>query len=486
MRGAVAFLSALLSLVSDKLGDLVQALFGWSVTALFGRQSSTRQTALSVALALSVFWPLFVVGTFVPAAAAWALAFVPLERWLGATVLRVVWIVLAVAAPLLVGAITRWVAPAKQARGSVVRTVLGGYPLTLGYLTSFVVTAVTVPALKVATMARGWSEEHAYVQPREGAYDATLHALAEAFVGADLTPAVDAVPRWMSVATRAMKFFARGVVTPLVAENPRRVRAEGVEAYLYPADLVLRGDEKKVARVRAALMATRLDQHAFVVEGKPAQKIQDQVHRIWEVLARHEREHNVPGRGLAGRVREIHDELRSTDVTFEEWSMLERMVRRLERELSGGPSIIDDAEGAREAARAEAANERSAMEPVKIEDAPLADLLKEALGDARELVKLEVELATGEVKKQVNSALRAAVAFGVALSAVTIALSLFAVALVLALGGTAAVAAAVGGGFVLIAGGAAAYGYSAIPKKPLEQTRARVESDVQQIKENLA
>lgn len=126
------------------------------------------------------------------------------------------------------------------------------------------------------------------------------------------------------------------------------------------------------------------------------------------------------------------------------------------------------------------------MDPVKIEDAPLSELLRDALGDARELVKLEVELATDEVKKHAAEALRAAVAFGVAVAAAVVALALFAVALVLALGGTAPIAAAVGGGFVVVAGAAAAFGYSALPKRPMEATRSRVRSDMEMIKENLA
>ena len=72
------------------------------------------------------------------------------------------------------------------------------------------------------------------------------------------------------------------------------------------------------------------------------------------------------------------------------------------------------------------------------------------------------------------------------LAATTVALALFAVALVLALGGTASIAAAVGGGFVVVAVAAATYGYHALPTNPMEETRARVRSDLQQIKENLA
>lgn len=126
------------------------------------------------------------------------------------------------------------------------------------------------------------------------------------------------------------------------------------------------------------------------------------------------------------------------------------------------------------------------MDPGKNEDAPLAELLRDALGDARELVKLEVELATDEMKQHAAEAMRAAVAFGVAFAAALVALSLFAVALVLALGGTAAIAAAVGGGFVAVGGAAAAFGYSALPKRPMEATRSRVRSDMELIKETLA
>ena len=64
-----------------------------------------QQTALSLALILSIIWPLLVVGCFLPDVAAWAVAFIPLHEWVGAreNVLRIVWIVLAVAAPIVVG-----------------------------------------------------------------------------------------------------------------------------------------------------------------------------------------------------------------------------------------------------------------------------------------------------------------------------------------------------------------------------------------------
>ena len=68
----MAFISALLSLLSKKISDLLQLLFGWSISGLFGRLSSRKQNGLSVALILSIVWPLLLLGCFLPAVAAWA------------------------------------------------------------------------------------------------------------------------------------------------------------------------------------------------------------------------------------------------------------------------------------------------------------------------------------------------------------------------------------------------------------------------------
>lgn len=71
----MALFSALLAWIGRQLSSVLRPVLGWSVTALFGRLSATKQTALSVALLLSLLWPVFVIGIFVPAVSAWAFAF---------------------------------------------------------------------------------------------------------------------------------------------------------------------------------------------------------------------------------------------------------------------------------------------------------------------------------------------------------------------------------------------------------------------------
>ncbi len=103
--------SALLSLVLRQLGSLVRAILGWSVTALFGRLPTVKQTALAAILIVSLIWPVLVVGIFVPSVAAWAFAFVPLQKWWGVVPVRLLSFGLSVFLPLLVGYVTRRLAP---------------------------------------------------------------------------------------------------------------------------------------------------------------------------------------------------------------------------------------------------------------------------------------------------------------------------------------------------------------------------------------
>lgn len=126
------------------------------------------------------------------------------------------------------------------------------------------------------------------------------------------------------------------------------------------------------------------------------------------------------------------------------------------------------------------------MTPENLEDASVTELVRAAVDDARELVRLEVALARDEIKTELQATERAAIALALALAAAVVALTMFTMALVLALHAAAWVVAVAGAGFLVMGAIAAYAGYEALPKNPLEKTRARLQSDVREIKENLA
>jgi len=117
--------------------------------------------------------------------------------------------------------------------------------------------------------------------------------------------------------------------------------------------------------------------------------------------------------------------------------------------------------------------------------ASTSDLVREALGEARELVRIEVALAKAEVKHEIRDAEGAAIGFGVAGLLGLVALTLFAVAIVLAFGGTAVAALVVGACFVLAAGIASLVGFALVPEKPLAHTLEEARRDVEEVERHV-
>ena len=325
----MATLTFLLSFLARKANNIVQALFGWCITSLFGKLPRRAQTMVTGALILSIAWPIFVVGLFWPHVASWAIAFVPLHRWVGPNTMRIVWAVIALFSPLVVGTLVFEASPHHGRRAS--RAALHGYPIALGFFAAFVVVLVTVPLVKLASIVRGWSDEHIYVQPHEAAYDRVFRELGEACARAGLLPEISDAPLHMVLATTIMQRVARGAVSSLAMPALRRITADRVQLYLYPADLLVRGNPKRIARIRAMLSRTSLDADAYLVASEPAQRIQDELSRLHAVTQR--AWHGPLPRMLATRLREVFREMIRADIPFDEWIALEVIARRLERRM---------------------------------------------------------------------------------------------------------------------------------------------------------
>ncbi len=131
-------------------------------------------------------------------------------------------------------------------------------------------------------------------------------------------------------------------------------------------------------------------------------------------------------------------------------------------------------------------NQAPPPERLAMEEASTADLVREAFDEAKELVRLEIELAKNEVSEEIAQTKKAAISFSISLAAIVIVLCLLAVALVLALGGTALAALGVAGGFAVLGGAAAYAGWSMLPKNPMGRTRRRLDQDMKQLKEHIA
>jgi uncharacterized membrane protein YqjE len=125
-------------------------------------------------------------------------------------------------------------------------------------------------------------------------------------------------------------------------------------------------------------------------------------------------------------------------------------------------------------------------ERVGVHEPSTAELFREALDEAKELARLEIEIARSEVEMEIARAKRAAIGVGIALAAGVLVMCVLAMALVLALGGTALTALGVAGVMLLVGGAAAIVAYAVAPKRPLEHTKEELRRDVGQLKEHMA
>jgi uncharacterized membrane protein YqjE len=119
-------------------------------------------------------------------------------------------------------------------------------------------------------------------------------------------------------------------------------------------------------------------------------------------------------------------------------------------------------------------------------DEPASQLAKQAIEEARILVKLEVALAKNELKEEMSELKLSGVAFGGAAVSAILMLSMVCLAIVLALGArwwVALIGAAI---WLVVALAMALVGRSSLPKQPLERTRQRLSTDLKQLKERVA
>lgn len=119
-------------------------------------------------------------------------------------------------------------------------------------------------------------------------------------------------------------------------------------------------------------------------------------------------------------------------------------------------------------------------------EASTTELLREAIAETRELVRLEVELAKDEVRGELNDAKRAAVMFGVAAVAALLAAAMLFVALSLAIFPGPVPALIIGAALVLTATAAGLLALRRAPRKPLPLTQQRLRSDANALKGGLS
>lgn len=117
--------------------------------------------------------------------------------------------------------------------------------------------------------------------------------------------------------------------------------------------------------------------------------------------------------------------------------------------------------------------------------APTAELLKQVLTEARELVTLEMRAGQAELREELARTRNAAIAFGLAFGVIVLSLGAFLVAVILAFGGTVLAALLVGAALAVLGAIGVGIAFASLPKSVLGNTRDHVRQDAVVLKEHV-
>lgn len=336
----MAILQALIAWIGRSAGKILNAIFGWAVVALFGKVPSGQQIWLSVLVASAAAWPLLLLGVGLPKIAAAVLAFVPLPRAVPSSVVRIVWIVLALAVPLVVG----WVIAAKAPPGSpaepIVRRLLRGFPITAGIAGAFLVMFVTVPVLRLTSLLQGRRDEHVPCITDGEDYDVVARDV-EALLALHGLEATRTEPSWwLSGPAKILQKLGGKALRGFMPEHLAYWKGPKLEVAFYPSDILIRGEKAHAGWTHGLLAEALAHGPGLQTAAAKAQELERKIRAIWRAYDEHPRG-RARSSDLDAQLRAIAAALGTIAVEYDDWQVLYRQTLQLARALSGEPQLLE-------------------------------------------------------------------------------------------------------------------------------------------------
>jgi hypothetical protein len=481
----MVLLQALFAFIGKSAGKILTAIFGWAVVALFGQTSPKEHTLLSGLVASAAAWPILVLGVVFPRIATFVVAFIPLSDRVPTSVLRSVWLALALLVPIVVGTVVAGKAPPGTPRESFIKRTPRGFPITLGISAAFMLMFLTVPVLRVLSAARGRKDDHVPCITKGDAYQHIAQVIDSLLERNEIKARRTDPSWWLSAPSNVLRKLGGKAMRGFMPDHLAYWSGPELEIAFYPSDILIRGKSRQMAWTHGLLAEALAHEPCRQTFDPNAQDLERQIRQVWSVYDENPAAH-VGAAALLSRVRDIAQELSKIKIDYDEWQVLYRHILQLSRALHGQPQIL-----AAEMAKAEVSMHQS--ERPKANEQPLdalstGELVAQLTKQSAELVKKQVDLAQSELRADVKREITAFAGFGIAGACAFAMLILLLVSAVFALaeeipGWQAGLI--VSGAMLALGAVAGVIGWSMRVKKPLDLTQKTLKEDAQWAKERL-
>lgn len=324
-------LQTMLSAVFRAAGKILNTAFGWATVMLFGKVPRKRQILLSIMAFGAVLWIVVALGVLVPRVATFLLAFVTIPSWVETGWIRLLMLSLTLLLPFGVGVLAIYLEePERRPKDprAIIRRVLKGWPFTVGLAFTLLFMLIAAPILKIRDWLRGWDAAHVPMMVQSKDYPDVVADLQRVLREAGIECVQRRASWLLRLPIEVFTFFARASVEHLVTPKLTVLKCSLVEVLLYPSDLVIRGKELDVARVRSLLAEHLTFTKAYQTWTKEANRLEDRLVAIWKHIKNSDDCHDC-----LDELRTIEHDTNDAKLVFEEWEVLFRGRMIVERTL---------------------------------------------------------------------------------------------------------------------------------------------------------
>lgn len=315
---------------------------GWAVSALFGETSKRQQTLFSVIVGAAVAWPVLTFGVLAPKIAVQAIALVPLPDAVPIWTVRLVWIALALAIPLAVGAAV--VAHAPRATGSPGRSrwlrVLRGFPITLGLSAAFGIILVSVPIIRMVGWVRRKKGAEIPLIMTASAYHDVAGKVCEVLNRHGFGFRSAGPTWWVATPIRLLSWLGGADVRSHVPKRLEHFVTDDMSISLYPTGLVMSGRSDRLTWAQGLIAESVVRTGGLQTVDPKAQQLERRLRVLWKRFDADGARSNGEG-PFTCDLDNITRDLRTLQVQWDDWQTLYREILQLDRALRGRSQLLD-------------------------------------------------------------------------------------------------------------------------------------------------
>ena len=500
----MAILQALISYLGKSAGKALNAIFGWAVLALFGTTSPKEQTTLTAVVAMAAAWPILLLGVIVPKIALLVIAFVPMGKSVPSAWLRLVWIALAVLVPIIVGTVV-----AKRGSDQTMpepgwKKFLRGFPVTLALACAFLMMLVVAPILRIATVIRRREIVRLPAVMDKGVTAVTMDALADELERNDIALRAAKAPWYQTAPAKILLKIGGRPFAAMASDRVEYRRNQELELTVLPNETILRGKPVLVGKARALCTEVYGPRPIIQTFDAGARELEAHAKRVWAIYLEQPRAHRRSDI-LERRIMQLSAELSRSNLPWDEWQVIYRLLLQVDRALHGDEPLLQHAQHTEEEHMSDkkvalpAPGEPRRLPPARrglqtavpgsMQQLSNRELIGSVIENATQLAKKEIELAKSELRADIKKEVAMAKGLGVAGLCALWSVSLMLVACALALGKVIpewAAALIVAGAVLAVGTIAGVVGWGKRVKKPMEATLRTLKEDALWAKERLA